>query len=140
MASVDAYRRSSIVCGRGFARRRLALADVQVEPDALVQLLLLRDTARRTDSSRSIAPVVVVPLQRLEAPLVERDRLEVGRARAAGAGGRWRRRRRLAARGRRGCDVGLPTRRRLPDGFGLRLRPLLRHELRLRLDAGRANA
>ena len=45
LAAVDRERRGvePLVDGlrRGFARRRLALADVQVQPDALVQFLLL---------------------------------------------------------------------------------------------------
>ena len=79
MASVTAYRRSSIVCGRGFARRRLALADVQVEPDALVELLFLgvlaQDRFEQVGGRR-----VVVALERLEAAFVQRDGLEIGRA------------------------------------------------------------
>ena len=41
---------------------------------------------RSTDSSRSARLLIVVPLQRFEAPLVERDRLEVG-GRRWGCGG-----------------------------------------------------
>ena len=42
---------------------------------------------RSTDSSRSCGLLVVVPLQRLEAALVERDRFEIGRSRRCGARG-----------------------------------------------------
>ena len=78
MASVAAYSRSSIVCGAASSRRRLPLADVQVEPHALVELLFLGVLAQdRFEQARS--PVVVVALERFEAALVERDGLEVGR-------------------------------------------------------------
>ena len=94
---------------------------------------------RSTDSSRSARACVVVPLQRFEAPLVERDRLEIGRAPR-----RWRRLRRTAGC-RRGASSlpssrGRATVRLASCGWDFGWPPLLRHETAAREKSRRKRA
>ena len=63
---------------RRFLRCRVALADVQVQADALVQFLFIRVLAEdRLEQLQRV--VVVVALKRLDTLFVESDGLEVGR-------------------------------------------------------------
>ncbi len=57
-------------------RRRVSLADVQIEPDPLVQFLLFWVEAEHRIQLINGRPVVV-PLQGFQTPLVKRDRFEV---------------------------------------------------------------
>jgi hypothetical protein len=61
---------------RRFFRRRLSLADVQIEPHPFVQLLFLRVLPQHRFEQRSRA-AKVVSLERLQAALVERDSLDI---------------------------------------------------------------
>jgi hypothetical protein len=80
LAAVDRKRRGvkPLVdrLGRRLARSRLPLADVQVQPDALVQLLFLGILPEnRLEQVRR--PVVIVTLKRIEAALINRDGFEI---------------------------------------------------------------
>src|SRR5262245_53160240 len=84
---------------RGFARLRLTLTDVQIEPHALVQLLFFRILPEDRLEKAGCA-FVVMALESFEAAFVERDRLEIGRTplRSRWSWRRWRRRGRLRRR------------------------------------------
>jgi hypothetical protein len=80
LAAIDRKRRGvkPLVdrLGRRFARSRLPLADVQVQTDALVQLLLFGILPQnRLEQVRR--PVVIVTLKRIEAAFVNRDGFEI---------------------------------------------------------------
>ena len=61
---------------RGFLLRRLALTDVEIEPHTLVELLLLRVLAEdRFEKARGL--LIRMALKRLEAALIQCDRLEI---------------------------------------------------------------
>lgn len=63
--------------GCGFLLRRLALTDVEVEPDPLVKLLFLRIQAKDR-FQEACRLLICVPLQGFEAPLIQCDRLKIG--------------------------------------------------------------
>ena len=74
--------------GRRFTLRRLTLADIEIQPDALVQLLLFGVLTK--DSLEQVGRLRVrVALERLEPPLVERNGLDI-RGTALGRGRRRR--------------------------------------------------
>jgi hypothetical protein len=61
------------------ARRRVALADLQIQPNPLVQLLLFRIPLQ--DGSKAIdGGIVIVPLKRIESLFLQPNRLDVRRA------------------------------------------------------------
>lgn len=111
----------------------MPLADVQVQADSLVEFFFLwiRPQHRFQQSCRGL---IVVPLERFQSALVQRDRLEIGRA---PWGGRGRRGARLRGgrgsgfRGRRGPAFACAGRGAILLScyfrVGFRFRPLLRH-------------
>ena len=124
---------------RGFARRQLAFADLQIEPGALEQLPLIRVPFDH-HTQRVGGGTEVVALERLESPFVQRDRLVIRRL-----SGRRRRRRRGSGSGLdggRSGDVGphrptrgygLPPGRFTSGGAGAGGPVRLRHQSRARL-------
>src|SRR5262249_47023116 len=71
---------------RGFARRGVPLADVQIQPDAFVEFLLFGVLPEhRLKQFQRV--VEVVTLQRFDTLFVNRDRFDIRRS---GRGGGWR--------------------------------------------------
>src|SRR6185436_2321245 len=98
---------------------------VEIQADSLVEFLFLRIRPQHR-FQRCGSRLIVVPLECFQSPLVQRDRLEIGRAPWGG-----RRRRGSGYRGGRGPAFGsaghgaILLSRYFRGGF--RFRPLLRH-------------
>jgi hypothetical protein len=90
LAAVDCERGGVQTFGHGlrrvFALRSLSLADIQVETDALVKLLLVRVLPEHTLEC-VYRRAIVMTLKGFEPTLVKRDRLEVGRSPLRRTGG-----------------------------------------------------